>query len=156
MKAAVSQPASFRLWSHRPQAARLTLGSDAQQARLEADGSKLRLSGNLSSLERHAAVTAALKDPDEKKASTVIDSSTSNFDVQVQIDVKIVEVSREKLKSAGFYSDSSNATGTRGISGPSNFAGVKYDSGLGGNILMSSTAFVPKTDTFNIFRLGTN
>jgi pilus assembly protein CpaC len=153
-----SEPASqFQVLVTPPaQAARLTLGSDAQQARLEADGSKLRLSGNLSSLERHAAVTAALKDPDEKKASTVVDSSTSNFDVQVQIDVKIVEVSREKLKSAGFYSDSSNATGTRGISGPSNFAGVKYDSGLGGNILMSSTAFVPKTDTFNIFRLGTN
>ena len=153
-----SEPASqFQIVVTPPaQAARLTLGTDSQQARVEADGSKLRLSGSLSSLERHAAVTAALKDPDEKKASTVVDTSTSNFDVQVQIDVKIVEVSREKLKSAGFYSDSVNGTGARGISGPSNFAGVKYDSTVGGNILLSSTSFVPKTDTFNIFRLGTN
>jgi pilus assembly protein CpaC len=138
------------------QAAKLTLGVDASQARIDADGSKLRLSGNLSSLERHAAVAAALKDPDEKKAGMVVDASATNFDVQVQIDVKIVEVSREKLKAAGFYGDSASVTGTRGISGPGNFSGVKYDSSVGGNVMLSSTNFVPRTDTFNIFRLGTN
>lgn len=138
------------------QAARLTLGSDAQQARIQAEGTKLRLTGVMSSLERHAAVREALKEGDDKKTAPAVDSSSSGFDVQVQIDVKIIEVSRQKLKSAGFYNHQISGTGWRGISGPNNFAGVKYDATVGENVVLSSTSFVPKIDAFNIFRLGNN
>jgi pilus assembly protein CpaC len=136
--------------------ARQSLGTDAQSAHINAEGTKLRLSGALSSLERHAAVEAALQSGDDKKDKAIVDGSTSAFDVQVQIDVKIVEVSRSKLRAAGFYADRYHNGVQTGISGPSNLSAFQTDPSTGSRTLVSSTGFLPKVDAFNIFRWGTN
>jgi pilus assembly protein CpaC len=141
------------------------LGPDQGLAHTDSVGAALRLSGELSSLERHNAVTTTLAAASQTggaagagKASGaatpgsagVVDTSRSAFDVQVQLDVKIVEVSRNKLKSSGFYTDRINNGTVRGLSGPSNFSGIDAPN------YTSSTGFVPRTDAFNIFRWGAN
>lgn len=55
------------------------------------------VSGLASSLEEHAATRALAADK-----SPPVDTSKSVFDSQVQIDIKIVEVSRSRMMSAGF------------------------------------------------------
>jgi pilus assembly protein CpaC len=141
--------------------ARAKMGGDLGAAKLDLAGTSLRLSGEFNSLERHAAAAAVLgadkaapsggegANSDAKTTVTAVDASKSAFDVQVQLDVKIVEVSRGKLKSAGFYADRSGSRATVGISGPSNLAAFDTTEGL-----TSSTGFVPKADAFNLFRWG--
>lgn len=134
-------------------AARQTLGSDAQQASLTADGTKLRLSGTLSSLERHAAIEAALKSVDDK-VPNVVDTSVSNFDVQVQIDLKIVEVSRRRLREAGFYHDRTTSNATYGLGSPNSLASLVTDPTTGRSTINAANGFLPRGDAFNIFRWG--
>jgi len=124
-------------------------------AQLDASGARLRLSGQLSSLERHAAIERAVSDDPAKPAANVVDTSTSKFDVQVQIDVKIVEVSRKKLMSSGFYMRNVLNGTIRGISNPSNLSSLETDPQLG-RTLFSSTGFIPRPDAFNIFSWGSN
>lgn len=124
-------------------------------AQLDSSGTKLRLSGQLSSLERHAAIERSVSDDPSKPAPNVVDASTSKFDVQVQIDVKIVEVSRKKLMTSGFYFNNVHNGKVQGISGPSNLSALTGGSG-GSGTLTSSTGFIPRPDAFNIFNWGTN
>jgi pilus assembly protein CpaC len=155
------------------QTSRDALGPDQGQAHTDSVGPALRLSGELSSLERHESVAATLAATAKASGgseggglfgrlfggggsqSTVVDSSRSAFDVQVQLDVKIVEVSRSKLKSSGFYADRTSGSAIAGISGPSNLSGLITNS-AGVNTQVSSTGFIPRTDAFNIFRWGAN
>ena len=137
--------------------AKLSLSGDGQQTQLTAEGPRLRLSGSLSSLERHAAIESALQPATEKEKKTqppVVDTTTSAFDVQVQIDIKIVEVSRQQLEAAGFYWDKFKGNKVYGMSGPNNLSGLQTQQGVRG--LTSSTGFLPKLDAFNIFRWGTS
>ncbi len=152
----------------------LPMSADAmradKQVKVESIGAGLRMSGELSSLERHQQVLESATAPIsnttggsggnggsgglERREVRMIDGTQSGFDVQVQLDVKIVEVSRQKLASSGFYADRFSGSSTLGVSGPSNLAGFKTDGSV--NTIMSSTAFVPRTDAFNIFRWGAN
>lgn len=119
-------------------------------------GTKLKLSGELRSLEQHAAIDAsALDGADDKAASNLVDTTTSGFDVQVQIDVKIVEVSRSKLMASGFYWRSGYGTRTSGLSGPNNLSGFE-SSQSEGRQLLSSSGFLPRSDAFNIFTWSSN
>jgi pilus assembly protein CpaC len=152
------------------QASRDALGPDQGKAQTDSVGPALRLSGELSSLDRHHAVTSTLEAASNantgagvapvaagsaKSATSIVDTSRSAFDVQVQLDVKIVEVSRSKLKSSGFYADRFSGRAVTGISGPSNLSGlITNDSGV--NTQVSSTGFIPRADAFNIFRWGAN
>jgi len=151
------------------QTSRDILGPDQGQARMESVGPSLRLSGELSSLERHDAVSATLAanakgasgdggaggGRGDDSASGVVDNSRSAFDVQVQLDVKIVEVSRSKLKSSGLYAERFSGNTNTGISGPSNLSGLITNS-AGVNTQFSSSGFIPRADAFNIFRWGAN
>lgn len=141
-----------------PVTARASLGADSQQAQISSDGPKLRLSGALSSLERHENVSSSLlgdvKDGAEE-TKKFVDGSVSNFDVQVQIDIKIVEVSRSKLKEAGFYSQHYGSGALRGLSGPNNISAFESDPNTGRK-LFSTSGFIPRGDAFNIFRWGAN
>jgi pilus assembly protein CpaC len=135
------------------------VGSEAGM-QVSTEGSKLRLSGALSSLEKHAAVEAAMKGPDDKSSANVIDNTSSNFDVQVQIDIKIVEVSRKKLKEAGFYHqrfhynrDGSYA-GSTGLSSPGVYGGFTAKDGA--YEFQSASGFLPFSDAFNIFSVSDN
>ena len=148
---------------------REALGADASQVKVESTGTSLRLTGQLSSLEKHQAVVEALGNASSTSAEAsagdggkaparttrVIDQSSSGFDVQVQLDVKVVEVSRGKLKSAGFYADRFSGSATTGISGPSNLSSFTTDAQLG-RVIKSTSGFVPKADAFSIFRWGAN
>jgi pilus assembly protein CpaC len=140
--------------THEAQAGHDALGPDRGQAHVDTVGATLRLSGDFLSLDRHesakASLAAAATDASGKEAK-VVDSSRSNFDVQVQLDVKIIEVSRSKLKSSGFYADRFSGNATTGLSGPSNLAGFANKTGI-----TSSSGFVPRADAFNIFRWGAN
>lgn len=140
---------------------RQALGPDAGAVQIAPEGGKLRLSGSLSSLERHAAIETSLSAPGAKAPANVVDATSSNFDVQVRMDIKVVEVSRSKLKEAGFYyhrldykPDGSYA-GSTGFSGPNNYAGFTKDPNQPYKFL-SSSGTVPFTDAFNIFSVSDN
>ena len=118
-------------------------------------GAKLKLSGELSSLDQLAQIEAASRDAGDKPAANVVDATSSAFDVQVQIDVKIVEVSRSKLIASGFYWNGVNGGRITGISGPNNLSGF-VSSQSEGRQLQSASGFLPRTDTFNIFSWSSN
>lgn len=119
-------------------------------------GTKLKLSGELRSLEQHAGIDAASREgAGDKAGSSVVDATTSGFDVQVQIDVKIVEVSRSKLMASGFYWRSGYGSRASGLSGPNNLSGFQ-SSQSEGRQLLSTSGFVPRTDAFNIFTWSSN
>jgi pilus assembly protein CpaC len=122
---------------------------------LSGEGTKLRLSGQFFSLEKHAAYEAAAAESSDKPAINLVDESITQYDVQVQIDVKIIEVSRTKLMASGFYFSNVHNGKIQGISGPGNISAFETDPQLG-NLVRSSTGFIPRTDAFNIFNWGTN
>ena len=150
--------------------ARDALNNDGAQLKIDMLGPGARLVGNSNSLEAHqGAMNSAsiamgggqsgkqLVDVDGKGGgdkSPLADGTTSNFDVQVQLDVKVVEVSRSKLKSSGFNATRFSGSATTGLAGPSGVSGFVSDST--GRTIESSTGFVPRTDAFNIFRWGAN
>lgn len=118
-------------------------------------GTKLKLSGELRSLEQLATIDSSARETSDKSGSNLVDASTSGFDVQVQIDVKIVEVSRSKLMASGFYWRSGYGNRISGVSGPNNLAGFE-SSRTDGRTVLSSNGFLPSTDTFNIFTWSNN
>lgn len=129
-------------------------GPQDSDVQLGSEGTKLRLSGQFASLEKHAAVEAAVAETTDKAPNNLIDQSTSKFDVQVQIDVKIVEVSRSKLMASGFYMRSLRDGRFKGISGPNNLSGLETVDGV--RTVLSSTGFIPRADAFNLFNYGKN
>lgn len=129
-------------------------GPKDSDVQLGSEGTKLRLSGKFASLEKHAAVEASVAETADKAPNNLIDQSTSKFDVQVQIDVKIVEVSRSKLMASGFYMRSLRDGRFKGISGPNNLSGLETVDGV--RTVLSSTGFIPRADAFNLFNYGKN
>jgi pilus assembly protein CpaC len=151
----------------------------AAGARVDVSGPTLKLSGEMRSLDAHDNASQAAKAALPAKGGTLIDTTTSQYDVQVQIDVKILEVSRQRLKEAGLHLTHTGASGTRGLSAPGTFAGYKqqagqsqytatskYDAinGLQTSQTSSQTAgaleflsyggSVPFSDAFNVFAAG--
>ncbi|WP_323135113.1 type II and III secretion system protein family protein [Methylophaga sp. OBS4] len=111
---------------------------------IEAAGGELRLSGESASLEQHAGVRGMLG----FDADNGVDATTLNYDAQVQIDIKIVEISKNRLQSAGFFLGKNNDSRTRALSSPGNISGV--ETGQNGNFsLLSSSGFLPNSDAFN-------
>lgn len=81
--------------------------------RLDAAGDKVQISGDIKSLEEHAAVRNTLGDG-------VVDRAEFAHDAQVQIDIKVVEVNRNKLQSAsaGLSFIKPNSDRIRGVTPP--------------------------------------
>lgn len=117
---------------------------------LTATGDKMQLDGDIASLEEHAAVRATLA----SEEADVIDSSTFSHDAQVQIDIKIVEISKTKLQSAGFFLGKGlNGRTPRALSSPGGIAGASVQqSGTSGEgpIGLLGNGFIPDTDSFNL------
>lgn len=150
--------------------AKQMLGKDGASAQVSIEGTRLRLSGELSSLEQHGAIEESLKQPADNdgrsmysrlaggntERSAVIDTSTSKFDVQVRMDIKIVEVSRQKLNQAGFYYQRNNRSpfGVSGLSGPNNYLGFEKNDAR--YEFKTASGTVPFTDAFNIFSVSDN
>lgn len=99
-------------------------------------GPKVQIRGESPTLEAHAQARAAL----DEKAGAFVDNSTLGFDAQVQIDIKIVEVSRGKLKSVGFFLGKNSDNSTLAVSTPGNLSGVE-----GAFSLLSNSGFLPRS-----------
>lgn len=131
------------------------IAGSSSGVQVSGSGTKLKLSGELRSLEQQSALESATREAGDKPTANVIDTTTSGFDVQVQIDVKIVEVSRSKLMASGFYWRSGYGSRTSGVSGPNNLSGFE-SSQSEGRTLLSASGFLPRSDTFNIFTWSSN
>lgn len=130
--------------------------SSGSGVQVSGSGTKLKLSGELRSLEQQSALESATREAGDKPAANVIDTTTSGFDVQVQIDVKIVEVSRSKLMASGFnWTNGWSGSRQSGVTGPNGLASLTK-SGSDGVTLTSGNGFVPNVDAFNIFTWSTN
>lgn len=129
--------ASGRLKSH----ALDRLGDTALQA--SEVGDKLMLEGQSASLETHDQSLRAL----DEQSSTAIDASRLNFDSQVQIDIKIVEVSRRRLQNAGLFLGKNSANTTLALSTPGNLNGVESAGEKAFSLL--SSGFFPHAQAFN-------
>lgn len=129
------------------------IGSGVQ---VSGSGAKLKLSGELRSLEQLATIDSAVRDAGDKATSNLIDTSASGFDVQVQIDVKIVEVSRSKLLASGFnWTNGWNGTRLSGMTGPNGVTGFSRNR-TDGDSLTTGNGFVSRADAFNIFTWSSN
>lgn len=131
--------------------ARIAVGPQGMDPGLTLDGSggRLKIAGALTSLEAHHAQTVALAKDGSGKDIPVVDNSASEFDTQVQIDIKVVEVSRKRLMSAGFFLGKNNSSATRAISGPGNLSGAESND-TGGFTLSSSSGFLPTSKAYNL------
>jgi pilus assembly protein CpaC len=133
-----------------------TISGEGSSTQVTPEGTKLRVTGTLSSLEGHDAIDTALS-PNSK----IIDTTATNFDVQVRMDIKIVEVSRSKLKEAGFfyhrldYRPDGSSAGSTGLSGPNIYGGFTKKAGEPYEFL-SNSGFVPFSNAFNIFSVSDN
>lgn len=107
-------------------------------------GGGLALTGWAQSLEQHALAQQALSD-DSKKP---LDVSEAAFDSQVQIDIKVVEVSRQNMMRAGLFLGKNQRNPTIAISSPGTLSGV--ETGAGGFNLTSSAGFLPILNAFNL------
>ncbi len=112
--------------------------------RLQPQAGGLKLSGAIGSLEEHDAALQAAGD-----RAKFVDASMSDFDSQVQIDIKVVEVSRQRLMDAGFFLGKNTATSTKAISGPGNLSGVQTND-TGGFTLLSQSGFLPFLKSYNL------
>lgn len=121
----------------------LATGEDAQ-VRPMTEG-RLKLTGSLASLDQHHATLQAMRG--EAKA---VDDSASDFDSQVQIDIKIVEVSRQRLMDAGFFLGKNTSRHTAAISGPGNLTGMESDPATGNFTLFSESGFLPFLKSYNL------
>lgn len=107
-------------------------------------GDKLELSGESDSLEAHDQARQAM---DEKSETNVVDASKLGFNSQVQIDLKIVEISRSRLQNAGLFLGKNTANTTMALSTPNNLTGIE-SAGQGAFSLLSS-GFFPHAQAFN-------
>lgn len=132
------------------------VASSGSGVQVSGSGTKLKLSGELRSLEQQSALESATREAGDKSAANVIDTTTSGFDVQVQIDVKIVEVSRSKLIASGFnWTNGWNGTRLSGMTGPNGLTSLTKNRGEAGTVT-SGNGFVPRADAFNIFTWSSN
>lgn len=106
-------------------------------------GNQVAIAGEAESLEDHALARQAI----DKTSTAPIDATLSNFDNQVQIDIKVVEVSRQNMMRAGFFLGKNRRNTTLAIGSPGNLSGVQGENG--GFTLDSASGFLPITNAFN-------
>ena len=108
-----------------------------------AAGEQLQLQGDIPSLEQHAAVRHSLGFDDENG----IDRSTITGSSQVQIDIKIVEISKSRLQSAGFFLGKGlNGRTPRALASPGGITGASID---GSGVSLSANP-IPESNAFNL------
>ncbi len=114
---------------------------DETEIAIQSAGSQVLMDGNFSSLEQHDNVKKIL-DIDDTKG---IDRSLAAYPSQVQIDIKIVEISKSRLQTAGFFLGKGlNGGIARVLAPPGGVTGGSFDSGqltLSGNPIPQSGAF---------------
>lgn len=110
------------------------------------------VSGAAGSLEEHARMRALASEGDKPP----IDASKSAFENQVQINIKIVEVSRSRLMSAGVFLGRNQNGNLVSVAGPGVLTGAQSSTGTSGGLtgsgftLNSASGFLPKANAFNL------
>ena len=112
----------------------------------KAAGKSIALTGGANSLQSHdLGVQSVLQDP-----ARPIDASNSNFDSHVQIDIKVVEVSRQNMMRFGLFlgrnGGSSNAA--IAVGAPNTLSGIETNGS--GFTFNSNSGFLPVLDAFNL------
>lgn len=115
-----------------------------QKLSVEKIGDRVHIQGASPSLEAHEQVAQMAG----KKDAPALDSSTLGFDAQVQTDIKVVEISRQKLKSVGLFLGKNTGNTTAAIGPPGTLSGV--DTSKGDFVLQSSAGFLPNAQAFNL------
>lgn len=111
--------------------------------RVDEVGDQLQLQGEISSLDNHATARSVLSfDSENGIDSTVFDQGS-----QVQIDIKIVELSKNRLQSAGFFFGKGNRT-PRSISAPGSPSTLSRNAAGGLSLLGDN--FALNNDAFNL------
>lgn len=106
---------------------------------------RLKLNGKAPSLPSHQAALGQAR-----PESLVVDDTESDFDTQVQIDIKMVEVSHQRLMDAGFFLGKRSGGRTRAIAGPGNLTGIQ-PAGVGNGFdLVSESGFLPFLKSYNL------
>ncbi|MBI5462029.1 MAG: type II and III secretion system protein family protein [Gammaproteobacteria bacterium] len=118
------------------EAAGLTVGSA---------GDKVQLRGESTSLEAHEQALALATTKD----AVPVDASRLRMNGEVQTDIKIVEISREKLRSAGVFLGKNTANTTAAVGGPGVLSSIET-SDTGGFALNSASGFLPNSQAFNL------
>lgn len=106
-------------------------------------GGTVAISGEADSLETHALARQAI----DKESQSPIDMTVSGFDNQVQIDIKVVEVSKQNMMRAGLFLGKNRRNSTIAIGSPGALSGVQ--SGDNGFVLDSASGFLPNVNAFN-------
>jgi pilus assembly protein CpaC len=106
-------------------------------------GNQVAIAGEVESLEAHALARQAI----DKGNQTPMDATISSFDNQVQIDIKVVEVSRKNMMRAGFFLGKNSSNATFALGSPGNLSGIQ--NGGNGFTLNSASGFLPNTSAFN-------
>ncbi|HEY8355056.1 MAG TPA: type II and III secretion system protein family protein [Methylophilaceae bacterium] len=107
-------------------------------------GADVAIKGEAQTLEQHALARHAV-DPEVKGP---LDATQSAFESQVQIDIKVVEVSRQNMMRAGFFIGRNKDHRTLAISTPGNLSSI--EGGVGGFSLNSASGFLPNNSAFNL------
>ena len=118
--------------------------SGAESLQVNPAGDSLVLTGKADSLEEHATALQAMAGA----AEIPMDASVTDFDSQVQIDIKVVEVSRQSMMRAGFFLGRNQGNRTHAISSPGTLSGIESDGG--GFTFNSSSGFLPLNNAFNL------
>jgi pilus assembly protein CpaC len=115
-------------------------------------GNQVAISGEVESLEDHALARQAI----DKSTPTTMDATSSGFDNQVQIDIKVVEVSKQSMMRAGFLLGKNSYNTTLAIGAPGSLSGLRR--GVPGSFsgassedisLLSGSGFLPLANAFN-------
>lgn len=106
-------------------------------------GKQVAIAGEAESLEGHAQARQAI----DTESKAPVDATISGFDNQVQIDIKVIEVSRKNMMRAGFFFGKNSGNTTLAIGSPGNLSGVRSEDG--GFVLNSASGFLPATSAFN-------
>lgn len=119
--------------------------SGIKQVQVNKAGEAVVLDGNPDSLEQHAqAVEVVKQDPESP-----VDRTHSDFDSHVQIDIKVVEVSRQNVMRFGLFLGKNGRGNTAlAISSPSTLSSITTsDNNIG---FRSNSGFLPFLNAFNI------
>ncbi|MFL9709874.1 type II and III secretion system protein family protein [Methylobacillus sp. Pita1] len=124
--------------------------ADVEDLHIEAAGNGVALTGEARSLEEHARALESL----QKDRKGALDVASSEFESHVQIDIKVVEVSRQNMMRFGFFLGQSNVgRGDKSgfaISAPNNLSGVTNSNHMNRNQFPDASA--SDIDTRNLER----
>lgn len=106
-------------------------------------GNQVAITGDAESLEEHAMAIQAI----ETGKPAPIDATLTSFTNQVQIDIKVVEVSKQNMMRAGFFLGKNTGNATFAVGTPGNLSSVNTENGL--FTLNSASGFLPTQSAFN-------